>query len=414
MKAKNYSVNLHWDKRYPKVGTSECPVQLAVNINGLQFKISLKIYTTQSVYQSALNSRGGGDQLKELRRQINEYVTKAEKILDRLPNPSRETFQRLFKSETDLFSSNKTDITLLFEEYAIQLRKEERIKSAINLDSSLTSLKKYKQTIHFEDINEAWLKGYKAWMTKKGNSSTTTQIYLRNLRTIFNKAIKDGYISSRFYPFKDYKIGSSAKSKNVLYAPQLKALWDYEGRIMRETRSKDMFFMCYLTNGCNFKDIAYLTWKDIKGDTLSFVREKTKRTNTSEKQITVHMHDEIKRIIETWGNTSRSPDDYVFPILTNKMTAVQKEKRRGTFQRLCNKMLNIIGKNLEFEISLSLNLARHSFATTLKLSGTPTSFISDSLGHASGKTTEHYLKSLPTDKVREISNTLLNFNEPQQ
>lgn len=412
MKTKNYSVNVNWDKRYPLASnTNMCPVQLAVNICGLQFKVGLKMYATKEDFEKAVKTRGGGIEIKELRRQIQDYITKAEKILDKLPNPTRETFQRLFKSETDLFASNKTDVTFLFNEYKTQLESEERIKTAQNLQWALTSLKKYKSKIFFEDINDAWLKGYKNWMEKEGNSATTTQIYLRNLRTIFNKAIKEGYVSEKHYPFRTYTIGTSAKSKSVLYAPQLKALWEYEPTTMRERRSKDFFFLCYLSNGCNFKDIVYLKFKDIKGDTLNFIREKTKRTNTvADKQITVYMHNDIKRIIDAWGSKSSNPDDYIFPIIQGYKTAVEKEKRRKTIQRLTNRMLNGIGKKLGFDERLTLNLARHSFATHLKISGTPTAFITDALGHSNSKTTEHYLKSIPTEKYKEISESLLNFN----
>jgi len=412
IKAKNYSLNIHWDKRYPKAGTDLCPIQLAVNLNGLQFKVSLKLYSTKADYEKSQNIKGGSEEVKEIRRQVNDYIAKAEKILERLPNPTRETFQRLFKSETDLFANNKTDITLLFDEYILQLNQEDRIKTAINLASSLKSFKRYKPTIYFEDVNEAFLKGYRAYMEKQGNSATTTQIYLRNLRTIFNIAIKQGYIAEKHYPFKTYTIGSSAKSKNVLYAPQLKQLWEYNGTTMREQRSKDYFFFLYLGSGMNFKDMCYLKFKDLKSDTFSFVREKTKRTNKiADKQITVFLHEELKRIIGDWGNKQSNPEDYVFPILNGCKTAMDKEKRRWTHQRRTNTELNAIGKKLGFEVSLNTNLARHSFATHLKISGTPISFIGDAMGHASSKTTENYLKSIPTDKAQEMSITLLSFNE---
>lgn len=412
MKTKNYSINTHWDKRYPKAGTDHCPVQLAVNLSGLQFKVSLKLYASKADYDRALNSKGGSEEVKELRKQITEYTTKAELILERLPNPTREVFQRLFKSETDLFASQKTDITFLYEEYINHAKDEGRIKTAQNLEWSLKSFKRYKTRIYFEDINEQWLKGYKTYMTKEGNSTTTAQMYLRNLRTIFNIAIKQGYISEKHYPFKLFTIGTSAKSKSVLYADDLKKLWDYPGTTLRERRAKDYFFFLYLCNGMNFKDAAYLQFKDIKGDTLSFVREKTKNTNTvADKQITVYLHEEIRNIINRWGNKSGNSTDYIFPILNGKKTAIEREKRRNNMQREINDNLKAIGEKLGFEESLVLNLARHSFATHLKISGTPTSFISDAMGHANSKTTEHYLKSIPTDKTREISNSLLSFND---
>jgi integrase/recombinase XerD len=412
MKQKNYSVNIHWDKRYPLAGNKNlCPIQLAVRIDSLQFKVSLKLYSTKEDFEKATKSKGGAADIKELRKQVNDYISKADNILERLPNPSRETFKRLFMSETDLFKSNKTDVSFLFDEYILQLKAEDRIKTAYIMSCSLKSFKKYKSKIYFEEINDTWLTGYKNYMLKESNSSTTIQIYLRNLRTIFNKAIKEGYVSEKHYPFRQYTIGTSAKSKSVLYAADLKKLWDYEGQTLREKRALAYFFMCYLSNGMNFKDCCYLKFKDIKGDTLSFVREKTKNTNTvADKQISVYLHDEIRKIIGEYGNAPGNPDDYIFPILNGRKTVADKEKRRGMMQRQINEKLKAIGKKLGIEEKVCLNIARHSFATHLKISGTPTSFITDALGHSSGKTTEHYLKSIPTDKAREISNTLLNFN----
>ena len=50
-------------------------------------------------------------------------------------------------------------------------------------------------------------------MEDSGNTTTTAQIYSRNLKAIFNRAIKAGYIPERLYPFKHYVISAAAKSK---------------------------------------------------------------------------------------------------------------------------------------------------------------------------------------------------------
>ncbi|MBS1633444.1 MAG: phage integrase SAM-like domain-containing protein [Bacteroidetes bacterium] len=189
MKQRNNSVHVHWDKRYPKKGTNLCPIQLGININGLQFKVGLKLYATREDFDKAMSGKSGSKEVKELRSQISGYVSKAEATLDKLLNPTRESFQRLFKSETDLSTPNKTDVTFLFQEYINNLHSEDRIKTAQNLEHALKSFKRYKSPLYFEDINESFLKGYKAWMNQNGNSSTTAQIYMRNLRTIFT-AIK--------------------------------------------------------------------------------------------------------------------------------------------------------------------------------------------------------------------------------
>jgi integrase/recombinase XerD len=79
-----------------------------------------------------MSGRGGGIEVKELRSAINKYVNKAEHVLSNLPNPTRETFQRVFKSEAELFLNNKTDVTFLYEEYIRNLKKEDRLRTAEN------------------------------------------------------------------------------------------------------------------------------------------------------------------------------------------------------------------------------------------------------------------------------------------
>lgn len=410
MKKSHFSVSPFWDKRYTKKGTTQSPISLAITIGYLQFRVGLKLHASNPQFIKIMQGRGGCVQIKATRRHLNEYVLKAENILLRLSNPTRESFQRLFKSETDLFTSNKTDIEYFFKEKTKLFYSEERFSSASLYELAFKSLKKYKTNLFFENIDEQFLKGYKIWMQKQGNSIATAQLYLRNLKAIFNLAIKEGFISERFYPFRNFSIGTTAKSKEVLYPNQLKALWEYEPVGIRETRAKSYFFFSYLCNGINFKDVVHLKKSDIKGDTLNFIREKTKNSNTvANKKIQVHLHPEILKIINLLGNNTNLSTDYLFPVLNDCETTIEKNKRQTRQSKVINKKLNLIGHKLGFEFRLSLNIARHSFATRLKLDGTPLSFISDALGHSSTKTTEHYMKSIPDENLKRISDSLLNF-----
>ena len=411
MKQKNYSVSPFWDKRALDEKSGMSRVMVTVNINSKQFRISLKLKATKSEFDKAISSaRTLSDSAREIRKELNEYLSKAENILDRLSNPSKETFIRLFKSETDLFANNKTSIIPFFNQEMSQLFKEERFSSSSLCKLALTSLSKYKSGIFFEDIDEKFLKGYVAWMVSQGNSTTTAQIYLRCLRFIFNKVIKDGVISEKHYPFKGFAFGAKVKSKAVLYPEQLKALLNFQTTGIREGRAKAFFLFCYLSNGMNFQDAALLKYKNIQGNIITFIRHKTKNTTKSgAKEIRVYVHDLSKQIIEKWGSQSKSPDDYIFPIVTKKMNAFEVQKTIRRYKRGSNKMLARMGKELGFDVHLCLNLARHSYATKMKIDGVSVAAISDALGHSTTTTTEHYMKSLPNEQLQLMSNGLLAF-----
>ncbi len=278
------------------------------------------------------------------------------------------------------------------------------------MTQALKSFRKYKRNLYFEDINPAFLKGYVSWIVGQGLSKTTAQIYIRSMRTIFNRAIKDGLVSEKLYPFKNFTIGSSIKSKGVLYSAQIKAICEYEGNCMSEDRAVKYWLFSYLGSGLNFTDVARLKWSSLQGNIMTFFREKTKRTNkVSGKDIKFYMLPELKYIINKYGNAKRSPNEYIFPIINDELTALQKQKKIASYQHRVNKYLRRVGQKLRFDQRLTLSLARHSFATSLKLSNTPVAWIADQLGHSNISTTMHYLKSIPDQNIKAISETLLNF-----
>lgn len=122
------------------------------------------------------------------------------------------------------------------------------------------------------------------------------------------------------------------------------------------------------------------------------------------------MHDEVKRILNKWGNNDISPESYLFPIFPfHSISLLSEESIRSRRRMQINHILCSIGKAIGFEFNLTIGLARHSFATTLKLNGTNVSFISEMLGHTSMKTTMHYLKSIPSNERKAVSDSLLSF-----
>lgn len=74
-----------------------------------------------------------------------------------------------------------------------------------------------------------------------------------------------------------------------------------------------------------------MKYGNIKGDTVVFVREKTKRTNTiANREIKAYLHPELKRIIETWGNKDTSFSNYIFPIDSVIGKVLKRRKNTNT------------------------------------------------------------------------------------
>lgn len=396
------------DARTPMKGSNLLPVKLSVTLKGKQFMVGIKLYSVREVFEKAISSAGTVPrEAKQLRANIQTYLDKAQTIIDSFPNIDKPTFTKLFKTEAELKVNDKTDITALFNQKISELAEADRAGSKSFYEAALSAFQRYKTELYLEDITEDWLKGFRSWWLSIGNAPATAQMHFRCLRHIFKRAIKSGIIHQSLYPFAEFTIGSSRKSKDVLYPHQLKALWEYKPTKNGEARSKDYFFFLYLGNGMNIKDALQLKAENIKGDTIVFVRSKTESTNHETKEIVVHLHPEMRRIIEKWGSVK--PNEYLFPCMRGQKTNIERKRAKDILARNLNRDLKPIGEKLGFEVKLTLNLARHSYATRLKIDGIPTSMISDALGHSSSAVTEHYLKSIPNEMVQKISESLLNF-----
>ena len=191
---------------------------------------------------------------------------------------------------------------------------------------------------------------------------------------------------------------------------QVKKLWEFKPVNDTQRQALDFWFLSYLCNGANNYDLMRLKWMDISNGKIIFHRSKTSRTATNSIPIVVHIHEEVKNIIERHGNQKKGQNDYVFPLLNDCKTALEIDTEVRHWRRNVNKCLNRIGKRLGFDFLLSISLSRHSFATVLKLKGTPTAVIGDMLGHTSSTTTEFYLSSITDDMSKNITSTLLDFN----
>ncbi|WP_162427895.1 site-specific integrase [Pontibacter pudoricolor] len=381
-----------------------------------------------------LNSNRPGRELKDIGLELQDIERKAVRVIEKLPSFSFEEFERRLQrsgSPSEIFSAFDTAIT--------RLRKAGRAATADNYESARNSLRRFASgkaftprkgktkaeiatLLHEEEKNTTplpfsrvtpdFLENYEEWMLQEGRSGTTVGIYLRPLRALFNEAIASGEVSQELYPFgkRKYQIPSGANVKKALALKDIQRIFDYVPATESEARSRDLWLFSYLCSGINVKDIARLTYRQLDKETIIFVRSKTRRTTRQkQKQITVPLLPEAMAIIGRWGNKPVTPDTYIFPVLVSALSPEQELARVKQATKTVNKYMKRIATALGIEKDVTTYTARHSFSTVLKRSGVSTAFISESLGHSSEKTTQHYLDSFETDAKRQVVSKLTAF-----
>lgn len=375
------------------------PQKLPKDLQGREGKT---IYLNENSFADVFKPKVKAEGLA-IRKIFDVFIDESQKVISKLPHFTFEDFEKKYFNFAD-----DNDVFAQLKKRAAELRNEGRISTAVAHECSLKSLQNFhgKTSLKFEDITVQFLKKYQNWMLDSGNAATTVGIYLRNIRTLFNNSAIEGIN----YPFgkKQFTIPTGTNTKKALTMNQVALIAAFEPIPGTwEARARDYWLFSYLGNGINVKDMARLKYSNISDDLITFVRAKTKNTNSKPVQIDIIITEQIGRILDKWGNKPALPDAYIFPILQPGMTHVEEYKAIQRTVHNINDNMKRIARHLEIDANLTTYVARHSFATVLKKSGASVEFIQEALGHTSAHTTQSYLAQFDTDKKREFAGKLL-------
>lgn len=268
-------------------------------------------------------------------------------------------------------------------------------------DAYESTMKSFSRFLKDKDIKVAeitprLINYYGDYLKGRKLSDNTIAYYMRNLKTVYNRAISNGFKPTCAFPFKAAKTGISQTPKRAITREILISITELElnpGREEHLILARDIFMFSYYCRGTAFVDIIRLKKSAVAAGAIVFARQKGKQP------IRVAVIPQLWELMEKYSN----PTDYVFPLLdVNDPRSLYKQYKLA-LQRI-NYGLNIIGERIGLDYPLTTYMARHTWATLVKNLGTPVSVISEGLGHTSERTTRIYLKEFDTsilDKVNE-------------
>jgi site-specific recombinase XerD len=260
--------------------------------------------------------------------------------------------------------------------------------------------------IPFREISYQFITKFDEWFSSRGVALNSIFVYMRALKTLINYAKKEGLIEDSFNPFKDISFSKYRKvqtrkkalAKNKIDA--IKALEFEPGDHMHF--SKAYFLFSYYCRGINFKDMAYLTWKNISDNCLNYTRKKTGKYYIFRLEIPA------LQILEQFKSEFTDENSFIFPILSQiHKTTLQQEYRIKKVLKQVNKDLKEIASLINESENLTFYAARHSFATVSKKAGVSISLISEAMGHDSVKTTGIYLDSFEREQLDQAFQNIL-------
>jgi integrase len=309
------------------------------------------------------------------------------------------------------------------ESYIDQLYKAERIGTAQSYKGAVKFLKtfnkgkpleknaggnpkasKFSETkvtdLKFEEMDYSFLMKLEAYHLGLGNELNGLAVYMRGIRAIYNQAIKAGMIDRSLYPFADYKIKTEPTRKRALESVHLSKIIALDlPQHHPAFDARNYFVASYMMYGMNFADMAYLQKTDISNGRIQYRRRKTS------KLYDIKISENLAGIISHYMQQAPA-SKYVFPII-KRDGAVLQQRDVHWARKNYNENLKTIAGLCGIEQNLTSYVSRHSFATNAMLMAVPVNAISTMLGHSSLKTTEIYLKSLPSSVLDDFNEKIL-------
>jgi len=330
------------------------------------------------------------EHLWNLKAQVNTFVNN---LIDINTLTASQIKIRFLAKDTEYF----------FCEYAEkimdELRTANRIGNLTVYQMAVSFLKKHiaEPDIIFAKMDTALLYHLESAHLAAGNTRNSLSVYMRTLKAIYNRAIKDKLAKPEWYPFAGYRIKTTKTAKRAIRKKDIEKIERYcpaAGSPLCHARN--YFLFSFYLIGINFTDMAFLKISNLKGNRIEYYRAKTGRFYS------LRVNDKAMAILIPYLE-GKTGDDFIFPVIRRPEDATLRRKDIMNALKTFNKYLKLMATELGIDAKLTSYVSRHSWASIGKQMNVPIAVISEALGHENIKTTQIYLDSLDKDVIDTAS-----------
>ena len=257
----------------------------------------------------------------------------------------------------------------------------------------------YDKKCTFSTMDRGWLVRFEKWMADSGMKVNAYAIHLRNVRTVFNYAIDEGYTG--LYPFRKFTIGKEETRKRSLTVGQLRTLRDYPCEEWQK-RYRDMFMLMFYLIGINAADLFRAKSTDVTDGRLEYKRAKTG------KLYSIFIEPEAWEIIERYRGT-----EYLLDVMETFKDYKNFLHRMGIALKQIGGLERVGrgGKKVRTPLfpELSSYWSRHTWATAAASLDIPKETISEALGHSIGSEVTSIYINFDRKKVDEANRKVIDM-----
>lgn len=336
---------------------------------------------------------------------LKELVSYQDKI-NKLLETGELEFLSIKQLKNRLVGKNKYDSFFEFgDAKAAELKATKRFGTARSYKELVNILRKFTKgrDVKFNEVNYEFLLDFERFhLSKPGNSINGVASYMRTLRSLYNKGIKEGLVKREAYPFYNYQIKTVPTAKRAIKQDSVKKILQMKlDPTDFMVHYRNYFVLSYMLFGMSFIDMAFLKVENIKNGRILFQRKKTS------KLYDIKITEPLQKILSFYTK-NKKPKDFILPIIKRENPELQYKDAKDALQRY-NIGLTRLADRCGIDEKLTSYVSRHSFATHAMLKNIPLMAISEMLGHSKLSTTQIYLKSLPSNLMDVYQEQMNNF-----
>lgn len=302
----------------------------------------------------------------------------------------------------------------VYNEYLTLCRKTSTARS---YKTSLANLMEFCEgdidTLTFRQINVAWLRRYQCWLLDKENGKgmevNGANVYLRNLRTIFNYALQNQFTSAR-YPFRDIDMSTTEPDRRLIPYEKFLA---WATKPMPDYRNfyRDLFMLSFYLCGIRPVDLLHVKKSQVQEGRLVYCPQKL----NGRTKLSIKIEPEAWEIIRKYeGN------EYLINIMESRTDY-------RTFCKHWNAAIRAIGEDTFTEKVgrsgkhytkvthhgivpyITVYYARICWASyAYNIMGVPMDTISQGLGHKSGLRVTNFYVKRDSKRVDDANRSLID------
>ncbi len=263
------------------------------------------------------------------------------------------------------------------------------------------------QDIDFRDITEMTIRRFGSYLREKRKVSERTVVnHFIVIRTIFNLAIREGLVDSKYYPFGRGKvvIRFPDSLKIGLEIEEVQKLENLELESPAQRHALNVWLFTFYFAGMRVSDALRLKWSDFQNGRLFYTMGKNAKGGS------LKVPQKAEKILEHYKAKAESPEDTIFPELKTKDFSdnISIQKTINVAVKKFNKHLSKIAEKAEIDKHLTMHISRHTFGN-ISGENIPLQMLQKLYRHTSITTTINYQSNFAFKDSDEALDAVVDF-----